>query len=181
MERYLLFSLFQQFRENIQHFQPRRVAAFYRITWKISLLIQWQAWLRAMLPCGWSLLQNVLNWVYTFYSLMEHLFIHLLFFFIQIYSSILKFYCKGCIYLIIKYPLLVSEDEETEHKIYSLFFLNFKFFQTHCSTIFLKHFLAAFLLEWGCHKCKENGWMPCNCSLKPGLKGSTVTAFLWSS
>lgn len=50
---------------------------------------------------------------------------HLLILFIQIYSSILKFYCKECIYLIIKYPLLVWEDEETEHKTSALFFPQF--------------------------------------------------------
>lgn len=46
---------------------------------------------------------------------------------------------------ILKYPLLVSEDEETEQKISSLFSPNFKFFQTHCNTTFFRITWSTFL------------------------------------
>lgn len=132
-------------------------------------------------------LQPAAECVQQAYSFMEHLFIYCLFLFIHIYSSILKFYRKEFFSFVIKYNILCSvwEDEEMDHKLFSLFFPNFKFLQALCNMSFfqncLKHILAVLLSKWGGHKCNGEGWIPCNYCPKPGMENGTVTLFLWGN
>lgn len=118
-------------------------------------------------------LQPATVYVQSAYSFMEHLFMHFLFLFIQIYSCILKCYCTECFYFIVKQNIIYSvwEDEEVDHKIYSLFSPIFKFlhsatalFSQNC----LEHTLTVLLSEWG--RCKCSGeWVIAMSHPKPGM------------
>lgn len=107
---------------------------------------------------------------------MEHLFIHLLFLFIRMYNSILKFYCKELYCFIIKYTThcFAWEGEEMDHKISSLFFPNFKFLQIHCNTTFFflriawSRFLQYFL--WSEVATNGMGRRECHATAVPNLE-----------
>lgn len=59
----------------------------------------------------------------------------------------LKFYCKDCFYFIVKYNIFwfVWEDEETDHKISSLFFPIVIFFKHPALQLFLRIARSTFL------------------------------------